>query len=476
MTRRTTQRTTQRTTRRTTRRSLCGALTFTLALVAVPLLLATPAAHADIVGIHTYYVSATGSDAAPGLTPSTAWQTLQAVSSHTLSAGDTVLLQGGATFNGPLYLDATDSGVTVGSFGTGRATIVGHGTPGFFGYDTSSITLRDLDVVGDDAAYASKGGISFYSDRPAGQRLAGITISALSTRGFKNGVEIGAAHPAAGFAQVSISDVTATANRDAGVITYGPAFNPSAPSYAHTGVQVLRTTANGNLGNPADRVHNSGNGIVLGSVDGGAITSSRASGNGARCAAPEGPVGIWTYDSHGIKITNNVSTGNRTGGSADGDGFDLDQNVSGSYLEHNTSSGNDGAGYLVYTAQTSRAHHDNYVRWNRSSNDARKNSWYGAITLAGRITRVTVTGNTVDTRLSASHPAALTLKPGALGVRVTGNTLYAAPGYNVVVSPKLGTSAVSMAYNHWSAAVQRVGWGTTRYPSRAAWTRATGQY
>jgi hypothetical protein len=463
-----------------TRRSLCGtlatSLTVLLALAASPLLLAAPAAHADVVGAHTYYVSATGSDASPGLTPSTAWQTLQAVSSHALSAGDTVLLQGGATFNGPLYLDAADSGVTVGSFGSGRASIVGHGTSGVFGYDTSSITLHDLNVSGDAAAYTSKGGISFYSDRPAGQRLSGITISAISARGFKNGVELGAAHPGAGFARVSITDVTATANRDAGVITYGPAFNPSAPSYAHTGVQVLRTSAKGNLGNPADRVHNSGNGIVLGSVDGGAITSSRASGNGARCTAPEGPVGIWTYDSHGIKITNNVSTGNRTGGSADGDGFDLDQNVSGSFLEHNTSSGNDGAGYLVYTAQTSRAHHDNYVRWNRSSNDARKNSWYGAITLAGRIARVTVTGNTVDTRLSASHPAALTLKAGVLALRVTSNTLYAAPGYRVVVSPKLSTSAVSRSSNRWSTAVQRVGWGPIRYASRAAWTRATGQY
>ena len=233
--------------------------------------------------------------------------------------------------------------------------------------------------------------------------------------------------------------------------------------------------ANNNLGNPADKVHNTGNGIVLGSVDGGSIMSSSASGNGIRCVAPEGPVGIWTYDSRGMRIAYNTATSNRTGGSADGDGFDLDQNVSGSYLEHNTSSNNDGAGFLVYTGQTNAAHHHNVVRWNTSKGDAKKNSWYGGITLAGKVQFVTVTGNNVDTSTSASHAPALAIKPGVAGAKISGNTLKSAASYGVVVSPKISRAAAAISSNTWSrTTAQRVQWGSV-YPSVAAWTRATGQ-
>ncbi|MCU1587276.1 MAG: hypothetical protein JWN31_769 [Frankiales bacterium] len=448
-----------------------ASLALVTALAGAGLGLAAPAQAAEAT---TYYVSSAGNDALDGLTPETAWRTLQPVNARGL-AGDTVLLQGGSSFAGPLSLDDQDSGATIGSFGSGHATITGAGTPGVLGYDVSGVTVRDLDLVGDAAAFAAKGGASFYSDLPAGQRLTGLSLSGLNVSGFKNGVEIGGANPGAGFAQVSIADVKATGNRDAGVITYGPAFDASSPSYANAGVQVVRTVANGNLGNPAEKVHNTGNGIVLGSVDGGSIMSSSASGNGIRCTAPEGPAGIWTYDSRGIRIAYSTATGNRTGGRSDGDGFDLDQNVSGSYLEHNTSSGNDGAGYLVYTGQTNNAQHHNVVRWNTSKGDANNNSWYGGITLAGKIAFVTVTGNNIDTSTSASHAPALSIKPGVAGAKVSGNTLKSAAGYGVVVSPKISRTAAAITGNTWAKTIaQRVQWGSV-YPSVAAWSKATGQ-
>lgn len=449
-------------------------LLLTGALGAAGLGLAAPAA-AAADGAQTYYVSSSGSDARDGLSPATAWRTLQAASDHVFSTGDTLLLEGGSTFAGPLYLDAQDSGVTVGSFGSGRARVLAQGTNGVLGYDTSNVTIHDLDVVGDAAAYASKGGVSFYSDRPAGQRLTGITISNVSAQGFKNGIEIGGANAGAGFAQVAISDVATNGNRDAGLITYGPAFNASSPTFANYGVNVTRAVATNNLGNPADTQHNSGNGIVLGSVDHGSIMSSRASGNGIRCTAAECGVGIWTYDSRSIRIAYSTSIGNRTGSTADGDGFDLDQNVSYSYLEHNTSSANDGAGFLVYTGQANSWHHDNVVRWNTSTGDARKSSWYGGITLAGKVIRTSVTGNKVDTSASPSHAAALVIQPGVAGAKVSGNSLTSAANYGVVASPRLSSAAAAVTSNRWTTSkTQRVRWGTV-YGSVAAWTRATGQ-
>lgn len=449
-----------------------ASLALVTALAGFGLGLAAPAQAAEAPS--TYYVSATGNDAMDGLSQATAWRTLQPANARAL-AGDTLLLQGGATFAGPLNLDSQDDAATVGSFGTGHAKVLGNGTAGVLGYNSSAITVRDLDLVGDAAAYASKGGVSFYSDKPAGQRLAGLTISGIRVSGFKNGVEVGAANPGAGFAQVAIADVTANGNRDAGVITYGPAFDASRPTFAHSAVNVTRAVANNNLGNPNDSVHNSGSGIALGSVDHGSIMSSSASGNGPRCSASECGVGIWTYDSRSIRIAYNTATGNRTGSMSDGDGFDLDQNVSYSYVEHNTSSGNDGAGFLVYTGQANSWHHDNVVRWNSSTGDARNNNWYGGITLAGKVIRTTVSGNTVDTSSSPSHAAALVMKAGVAGAKVSGNTLSSAANYGVVASPKLSTSAAAVTSNRWaSSRAQLIRWGTV-YGSVSAWTKATGQ-
>ncbi|HVV76473.1 MAG TPA: right-handed parallel beta-helix repeat-containing protein [Mycobacteriales bacterium] len=387
-----------------------------------------PAASAEASS--TFYVSASGNDALAGTSPATAWRTLTPVNSRVL-AGDTVLLAGGSTFAGPLRLDDQDAGATVGSFGTGRARILGNSSPGVVGYDVGSVTLRDLDLVGDPAAYDGKSGVDLYSDQPAGERISGVSISHLDVRGFKNGIAIGGANPGAGFAHVSVVDTKTIGNRDNGLITYGPAFDAASPSYANADVTVSRTTANKNLGNASDTEHNSGNGIVLGSVDGGSVTRSSASGNGARCTAPEGPAGIWTYDSRDIRIAHDTATGNRTGGIADGDGFDLDQNVYDSSLEHNTSSRNDGAGYLVYAGEDS-VNHGNVVRWNTSHGDARNNSWYGGITLAGNAHTVTVTANKVDTRTSASHAPALSIKPGVTHARIKHNTLMSAAGYRVI--------------------------------------------
>lgn len=406
-----------------------GGLALVCALGATCLTFATPVT-ASAAASHTYYVSPSGNDAHDGTSPSTAWRTLEPVNSRNL-ADDTVLLEGGSSFAGPLNLDPHDAGVTVGSFGTGRASIVAQGTSAVNGYDVGRVTVQQLELVGDNAAFASKGGLSLYNDLPAGHRLTGVTISDLTVRGFKDGVEIGGANAGAGFAQVFISHVRAVANRDAGVITYGPAFQASAPSYANAAVHVVHTIANGNLGNAADTMHNSGSGIVLGSVDGGSILRSAARNNGSKCTAPEGPAGIWTYDSRDIRIAYSTATSNHTGGTVDGDGFDLDINVSGSSLEHNTSSGNDGAGYLVYGDSTATNRH-NTVRWNTSTSDAQKNSWYGGITLAGKVRSVDVLHNRVDTSRSASGAPALAIKRGVSGATVRHNSLRSAPGHIVV--------------------------------------------
>ena len=451
----------------------CAVAGLALALLTVGL----PPVAAE-TGSRTFYVSPVGRDDANGLSAATAWRSLQRASNEAFRAGDQLLLQGGARFPGMLAFDARDTGtvsapVQVGSYGLGRATITASGTPAVYAYNTAGLSVRDLVVRGDAASLHSKGGLSFYSDLPAGRRLAGLRVQRVDAAGFRNGIEIGGRNASAGFSDVAISDSVLHDNLEAGLATYGPAFNASRPSYANASVRVTRVQAHHNLGDPANLVRNTGSGIILGSVVGGSVVSSSAWENGARCRAPEGPVGIWTYDSHGIRIAGNHSHHNRTGGPADGDGFDLDQNVSGSVMENNLSESNDGAGYLVFTAQANSAHHDNVVRNNRSLDDARKNPWYGGITVVGRIVRTQVYGNVVSTSTSPVRSPALALGAQLTGVTVTGNYLRSVSGGTTVAAPGLGRGAALLSSNRWPALVQRVRWGAL-YPSVPTWRTATG--
>jgi hypothetical protein len=89
-----------------------------IALVAV---IFAGAAHAA-----TYYVSPRGDDARSGTSPGQAWQTLTRVNNATLRPGDSVLLEGGQSFEGPLVpwtSGQAGAPITFGSYGSGQATI-----------------------------------------------------------------------------------------------------------------------------------------------------------------------------------------------------------------------------------------------------------------------------------------------------------------------------------------------------------------
>jgi len=84
------------------------------------------------VNATTYYVSATGSDAANGLTTGTAWQTLTKVNATTFSAGDQIFFKKGDGWYGTLTIGQSGSignVITYGTYGTGATpTITGFTT------------------------------------------------------------------------------------------------------------------------------------------------------------------------------------------------------------------------------------------------------------------------------------------------------------------------------------------------------------
>lgn len=443
---------------------------------------ATPA-YAEVAAAgNVFYLSANGNDAADGRTTQTAWRSLSRASTQVFAPGDQILLQGGETFPGMLYLDPADAGnaarpVVVGSYGTGRGRIAAVANPGVYVYNTAGVEVRDLEVVGDAAAYRNNGGISFYNDLPGSQKLAHVVVANVDVSGFKNGIEFGGAALASGFRDITVSDSRVHGNMEAGLISYGPEFVTTAPTYAHANLHVIRVEAFGNLGDPTNLTRNTGNGIVLGSVADAVVEQSSAHGNGGRCVAPEGPAGIWTYDATRVVMSDNLSYSNRSGGPADGDGFDLDQNVSSSVVQRNLSYDNDGAGFLVYTGKPNNAQRDNVVRFNVSSNDARRNAWYGGITLAGRISTSEVYANTVVmTGTAAVRPPAIRLGEGLSAVTVRNNVLSTAGGGAVVQAAALGPAQALLQGNNYDSGATpfSIAWGSRTLASLDA-LRSLGQ-
>ncbi|GAY09270.1 right-handed parallel beta-helix repeat-containing protein [Pseudonocardia sp. N23] len=437
-------------------------------------------------GERTFYVSPTGDDSARGTSQGTAWRTLDRASAARLVPGDRLLLQGGATFEGRLRIDADDAGdpgrpVVVGSFGDGRARIESRQDAAVLVIDTSGVRIGDLVVVGKGAEGVVPGsaGVRFYSDLAGGRMLDAVGVSGVDASGFVNGVEIGAANIGSGFRDAVVDDVVTHDNRDAGLAVYGPELDPASPAYAHEGLTVSRVTAFGNHGDPANTRHNTGSGIVVGSVRGATVSGSVAHDNGGSGGSGEGPVGIWTYDSDQVVIEHSLSYRNRTARLADGGGFGLDQNTSNSVMQYNLSYDNHGPGFLVYTGQENDVHRGSVVRFNVSSGDARRWSIYGGITVLGRTDDVRVYQNTVVMAPQRSDPSsALRLGPGISGV-VVRNNLFVSRGAGplVVAEQGIGRTVAVLAGNGYTAdgVPWSVRWGSRSFGAPEAWRAGTGQ-
>lgn len=446
-----------------------SACVFALALLAAP--------RADATN---YYVSAAGSDAAPG-TLTAPWRTLARVTATALHAGDSVLLRGGDRFPGNLAFDAGDAGtptspIVITSYGTGRATIASGAAAGISVHNAAGYRIANLVLAGTGAPVS---GISFFNDLSGGVKLPYIHLDSIDVSGYgRDGIEIGSWNGASGYRDVRIVNTTAHDNARTGIFVYARQAN------VHQSVTVTGARAFNNFG-IAGTGTNSGNGIVLSGVNGGIIERSVAYANGWRCDAPGGPVGIWTYDSTAIRIRHNESYGNRTAGAADGGGFDLDQNVSMSIVEYNYSHDNDGAGYLLAHAPLNDSHYGNSVRYNISQNDGRRNS-YAAIEIWGRIRSTEIYNNTVYLApAAAGTPRAV--RVGNAGITdhdVAGlhfrNNLFQTTGglplVEVTAGQLSGATDLHFQGNDYFASGSPflVRWGGTSYASLSSW-RASGQ-
>ncbi len=367
-----------------------------------------------------YYVNLLGDDSNSGLSETQPWRSIERVNATQLFPGDSVRFKANQTFVGNLRLakvkqrqvDETRV-VTIGSYGSGRATIDAGSGAGFIAKNRGGVHLVNLNFVGAGASKNTGSGILFINTLPRDTKLSNIRIHRVDVSGFKHAGINFTAQPIdnswSGFRNVRITNTTSHDNGDAGINCIG-AWNPERNGYAHADFYIGTCSAYRNAGIP-DKGSHSGNGIVLAQVDGALIEHCRAYENGKlNDSEGGGPVGIWTWDANRIVIQFNESHHNRTGSSKDGGGFDLDGGVTNSVVQSNYSHDNDGAGYLLAQFEGARPFYGNVVRYNLSVNDGRRNK-YGGIHLwstgaNGGITRTTFYGNTVYmTKSTDGNPA-----------------------------------------------------------------------
>ena len=461
---------------------MCKRFVF-LAFVILLLGLSNPAKAAD------YYVSPSGSDSNTGTSPQQAWKSIGKVNETTFKPGDKILFEAGKTFSGSVGFDANDSGteaspVTVGSYGTGRATVSSSSEYGLHAKDCGGFIVKDLIFAGsgkDDAK--GKSGIYLFTVI-SGDKPEHIRIDNVQVKGYRrDGIFISGGGSDSGFKDVRISRAEVFDNGDKGISVWGP--QPKG-DWVHKDIYIGQCKVYDNLGIAGAKGH-TGNGIIVSSIDGGIIEFCESYNNGELCGDPNsgGPVGIWAYDSHNVLIQFCESHNNKTGNEKDGGGFDLDGGCVNCVMQYNYSHDNYGAGYGIYQYIGARVFKDNTVRYNISENDGLTGK-HGGINLwstssAGGIQNTRIYNNTVYLSSKAKGAAIsdFTDTQGETYVyntQIYNNIFISDAGKKLVDVPNPAGGWSFKGNCYWSSgAPLEIVWGTSTYASLAEWRSATGQ-
>lgn len=332
----------------------------------------------EIEAVHdsrTYYIDAQrGDDRNPGTIREKPWQSIAQVNRMDFAPGDAIVFAGGQTFAGTLRLQREDSGtqerpVRIGSFGDGRATIDGGTAGGLQLIGCAYVTVSELAFVGCGRKNGNDGnGVEL-------NRTEHVTLDSLDINGFRlSGVAV------LGGQNVRITRVDAHDNGFAGVSTSRDGDGARTKDL-YIGHCVVRN----NPGDPQNLTNHSGNGIVVGGLDGGLVEYCLAFDNGWDMPRQgNGPVGIWGWDCDRLTIQHCISHDNKTAaGAADGGGFDLDGGATRSILQYNLSYHNHGCGYLLCQYPGAGVWRDNICRYNISIDDGLTNHFSGIYFWAG---------------------------------------------------------------------------------------------
>ena len=429
----------------------------------------------------TYYVNPSGNDYDSGTSVENAWKSVLAINSRKFLPGDIILFEGGRTFSGGLYFDATDRGtpqepITISSYGNGKATISSGGKYGMYVYNTAGFKVSNLVFKGSGRTTNKMAGVFFFMDL-GNTRLNYINLDKLEVYGYRGaGIVIGSDNHASGFDNVKITNSSAHDNGVAGINSYAQA------TLGHRNFYISNNKVYNNPGIPEERRIHTGSGIMLSGIDGATVEYCEAYNNGwLNGHDGGGPVGIWGYNCNNLVIQHNESHHNRTGTTKDGGGFDLDGGCTNSVMQYNYSHDNDGAGYLLAQYNGAPEMKNLVIRYNISENDGRKNS-NGSILLwatssSGGIQDVDIYNNTIYlSPANNGSPTGVFVSTGNFSdTRIRNNIIQTSGGLQAVrVLANTGVRFEGNAY--WASGdAFKIYWTGATYTSLEQWRSALKQ-
>ena len=433
----------------------------------------------------TYYVSSTGDDSNSGTSIAAAWATISKVNSSTFLPGDTLYFEGGQTFNGNIFLPATDANdpnniFVISSYGSGRATINAGSSYGFYALNTQGFSISNLIFDGNSVTTNNSAGLIIFSNLSGNVKFNNISVSNVEIKNFgAEGVKIYTSVSLTGFQNLSLSNLSVHDVTNNGITISGN-ITQSLVGWQHKNVTISNCEVYNVPGSPIPAALE-GNGIVIAGVDGGVIQHCVAHDNGQNNVFCGGPVGIWSLESNNVTIEYCESYRNHSGSGCDGGGFDLDGGVTNSIMQYNYSHENDGAGYLMGQYENARPWANNSMRYNISQNDGVKNE--GGIGLfkgpGTTMSGANIYNNTVYISPQAANTNASATYftnwvTGINNVAFYNNIFYTTGGLPFVNIPA-GYSAFFGGNIYWpSGSAFSIFYQGNNYSSLDSWRTATG--
>ncbi len=471
-------------------------------------------------GPATYYISPSGSDSNNGTSSGTAWQTIAKVNGYTPRAGDTVLFQGGQSFSGNILFTGVVATpqlpFTVGSYGTGNATIscgssYGVRFSGCSGVSVSNLTITGAGVTSGGVSSSDSSGVEVQNPLVTNTQLAGIYIDNLTISGCYGGIEV-RGHSAtvspgtcSGFKDVRISNCVISGCCSWGIFVraipllsytgssmtvaaYNAAIPTTFPSASNNNYLIVKGTPTADVYISDCHCYNiygditwtstydchTGDGIMVHSAIGATVERCQVWNCGQ---SGYGPAGIWFQETtNGLArycIVENQQSGQSSG--VDGDGYDADGGCVNCTFEACIACGCTNAGFLTGPYSGGAVPTGTIVRNCICAGNVRSGSTssYAEVAPYGGATVNIVNCTFYLTAPSSGSDTAYADATGGIANLV--NCIVVGVGGQLLASFGSGTTSICLN-NIWYAAsgTFQMAYGGTTYNTFAAWQAASG--
>jgi hypothetical protein len=435
----------------------------------------------------TYHVdSQIGNDGNNGLSPGTAWRTMNRANQPSYAPGDSILLKRGCVWQGTGFKakgnGSIQSPITLADYCDANLPLpiidgVGAHEPAVLLQNVQNWIVRNLELTqhgqtpqnldtnnehGKDADQHSDEymravvhvlGLGAPDDPNCGEgcTVRNIRLENLLVRdGSWNGI-----YASGGYYQLRtatygfvdnlvIANVESRNNHKAGVEVTCTYYKTRI--YAASNVMVLDSHLH----------HNGGDGVMIGPVRNGLLEGNECNHNGQIRNAR---LGCWSWDSENTIIQFNESYHNMTplndGRARDGGGFDLDLGTENGVIQYNWSHDNEGEGFLLLAwpigfGYSRGESHNVQMRYNIGERDGRKLA--GGITIFGGVSPAVIHNNVIY--YEPNRLAGTPMFNGEGGVITT--SIYGKSGhpdvraYNNIFITNGRTNAAATSNNLWT--------------------------